>query len=282
MYKLIKPEKSERDFKYAVGFIGGGCMAESLVKGLLNAKADDAEGFIISDVNESRLMLFKSLGCHTTLDNSEVVKNSRRIVLAVKPQYAIEVLQEIKAFFGKEQLLISICAGIKLETLENTLKSGSHVIRVMPNTCAIVHASASCYALGEHADDEDVSSCQKIFKCVGIAYKVTENLLDAVTGLSGSGPAYVFMMIEAMSDGGVRMGIPRDISLILAAQTVFGSAKMILELNTHPAELKNKVESPGGTTITATNSLEENNFRYSIINAIKLATEKSQSLGDLK
>ena len=279
--RLTKPENAERDFRFALGFIGAGMMAESLVKGLLKSGfVANAQTIIVSDIDEARLQLLDSFGCVTTSKNSEVVENSRRIILAVKPQMVREVLQEVKAFVGKEQLLMSICAGITLETLEHSLRPGCHVIRVMPNTCTIVQAAASCFALGEHADDEDSRTCQSIFECVGLAFQIRESLLDAVTGLSGSGPAYVFMFIEAMSDGGVRMGIPRDVSMKLAAQTLFGSAKMVLEMGAHPAELKNKVESPGGTTIAGTAALEDGKFRAAVINAVTCATNRSHALGE--
>jgi pyrroline-5-carboxylate reductase len=279
--RLSKPANAKRDFKYGLGFIGGGMMCEALVKGMISSKfVPDPTTIVVSDVDEERLKVFSAMGVMTTLSNKEVVTNSRRIILGVKPLHVKAVLEETKDAFVDEQLLISICAGITLGTLESSLKPGSHVIRVMPNIAMTVQAAATCYAVGQHADQIDADTCQAIFAYLGLAFPIKEHLMDAVTGLSGSGPAYVFMMIESMSDGGVKAGISRDVSMKLAAQTVLGAAKMVLDLQQHPGTLKNRVESPGGTTITGTSALENGGFRACVINAVEKATEKSKSLGE--
>ena len=181
--------------------------------------------------------------------------------------------------FTDQHLLISIAAGVTLARMEAALPAGARVIRVMPNTPALVGASASAFACGKSATPEDGQLAQKLFSSVGVALQVKETLLDAVTGLSGSGPAYVFLMIEALSDGGVAAGLPRDIATKLAAQTLLGSAKLLLETGQHPAALKDMVTSPGGTTIEGLHELEKAGVRGALINAVRAATDKSKKLG---
>jgi len=197
----------------------------------------------------------------------------------VKPDQTLPLLQEVRKHFGERHLLISIAAGVPLAKLEDALPGGARLVRVMPNTPALVGASASAFALGKSALPEDGALAQRLFSSVGVAYQVKESLLDAVTGLSGSGPAYVFLMIEALSDGGVAAGLPRDIATTLAAQTVFGSAKMVLETGLHPGALKDMVTSPGGTTIEGLHELESGNVRGALISAVRAASEKSKRLG---
>jgi pyrroline-5-carboxylate reductase len=201
------------------------------------------------------------------------------LLLAVKPDQVGEVLADVRGHFTEKHLLISIAAGVPIARLEAGLAPGARVIRVMPNTPALVGASASAFALGKSAPPADGQVAQKLFSAVGVAYQVKESLLDAVTGLSGSGPAFVFLMLEALSDGGVAAGLPRDIATKLAAQTMLGSAKMLLETGLHPGALKDMVTSPGGTTIEGIHELEKAGVRAALINAVRAATEKSKRLG---
>jgi pyrroline-5-carboxylate reductase len=201
------------------------------------------------------------------------------IVLAVKPAHVATVLREVRAHVGERHLLLSLAAGVPLTRLEEGLDAGVRVVRVMPNTPALVGASASAYATGRSATAEDGQLVRRLLSAVGLALPVPEALLDAVTGLSGSGPAYVFLMIEALSDGGVAAGLPRDIANQLAAQTVFGSARMLLETGLHPGALKDMVTSPGGTTIDGLHELERAGVRGAFINAVRAAAEKARKLG---
>ena len=201
------------------------------------------------------------------------------LVLAVKPDQVGGVLAEVRDQFTRKHLLISIAAGVPLAKLEAGLGAGARLIRVMPNTPALVGASATAFALGKSARLEDGALAQKLFSAVGISFQVKEALLDAVTGLSGSGPAYGYLFIEGLSDGGVAAGLPRDIATRLAAQTVLGSAKMVLETGLHPGALKDMVTSPGGTTIEGLHELEKGKLRGTLISAVRAATEKSRKLG---
>src|SRR5262249_20945320 len=211
--------------------------------------------------------------------NNEVVESANVLLLTVKPDQVDEVLAEVRSHFTEKQVLISIAAGVTIARLESKLGSTARVIRVMPNTPALLEASATAFALSQSALPEDAALAQKLFSAVGVAYPVKEALLDAVTGLSSSGPAYAFLMIEALSDGGVAAGLPRDIATKLAAQTLLGSARMVLETGLHPAALKDMVTSPGGTTIEGLHALETGGVRGALISAVRAATDKSKKLG---
>ncbi len=263
-----------------IGFIGAGNMAEALVKGLLESRVLTNDRIIVSDVMPERLNLLSSLfGVKTTEKNSEVVKFSDFIVLAVKPNLVQKVLQEIKGVLNSKKVIISIAAGVNTSSISEIAGRKIKIVRVMPNTPALVLAGASvlyCTSLINQGEKEEV---KRIFESVGIAYDTdNEALLDAVTGLSGSGPAFAAMFIEALSDGGVKMGLPRSLSLRLAAQTVYGTAKMVLESGVHPAELKDKVSSPGGTTIEGIKELEVRGFRGGVISAVSAAARRSKEL----
>jgi pyrroline-5-carboxylate reductase len=254
-------------------------MATALARGFLHAGLAAPADVIASDPEEmARGGFAKETGSRAVTGNADVVRAARVIVLAVKPAQVAAVLAEAKAAWTPEHLLISIAAGVPLARLEAALP-GARVVRVMPNTPAFVGASASAYATGKSARAEDGELTQKLFSAVGIALAVKESLLDAVTGLSGSGPAYVFMMIEALSDGGVAAGLPRDIATRLAAQTVLGSARLLLETGLHPGALKDMVASPGGTTIDGLHELEKAGVRGALMNAVLAAAEKSRKLG---
>ncbi len=222
----------------------------------------------------------KDTGATALDENRSVVQRSNVIVLAVKPQNMSALLAEIRAAVTLQHLVISIAAGVTLRQLSDGLGADRRVVRVMPNTPCLVGASATGYAAGPTASAADVRLVDRLFGTVGKAFALPEKLLDAVTGLSGSGPAYVFVLIEALSDGGVRVGLPREVATQLAAQTVFGAAKMLLETGLHPGVLKDQVASPGGTTCAGLHALEKGGFRASLIDAVEAATTRSIELGN--
>jgi pyrroline-5-carboxylate reductase len=211
--------------------------------------------------------------------NAEVVQACDTLVLAVKPQVMAAVLAEVKPHIAARHVVVSIAAGVTLKTLADGLGDKTRLVRVMPNTPCLVGASAAGFAPGSTATPEDVVLVGRLFGAVGKAFAVPEPLLDAVTGLSGSGPAFVYVMIEALADGGVRVGLPRDVAQALAAQTVLGAAKMVLETGQHPAALKDAVASPGGTTIAGLHALERAGLRAALMDAVEAATRRSLELG---
>jgi pyrroline-5-carboxylate reductase len=262
-----------------IGFIGGGNMAEALIKGLL-AGAVPAQLLVVSEPAPERQSHLSSRYGITIADhNSQVAEQCQAVIIAVKPQIASWILQEVSAALPPETLLISIMAGVTTAAMEAAFPGAVRVVRVMPNTPALVLEAASAIARGLHATDEDVSLTRRIFELVGKTWVVDEKLLDAVTGLSGSGPAYVMTFVEALADAGVKNGLPRDIAIGLAAQTVYGTAKLLLETHEHPAVLREKVTSPGGTTIAGLHVLENGAFRGTIISAVESATRRSKELG---
>jgi len=263
-----------------IGFLGAGKMASALAKGFVQAKIVTPKQLIASDVAEgARAAFMRDPGGQATASNLDVLRFANVLVLAVKPGQVPAVLAEIKPLFTPQHLLISIAAGVPLKKMEAALPDKSRVVRVMPNTPALVGAAAAGFASGAAATQADAALVQKLFSAVGLACQVNEALLDAVTGLSGSGPAYAFAIIEALSDGGVAAGLPRDISTRLAAQTLLGSAKMVLETGLHPGALKDMVTSPGGTTIEGLHEMEKGAVRGSLINAVRAAADKSKRLG---
>jgi len=255
-------------------------MGTALARGFIGAGLAEPSDLIASDPVADTLTAFGAeTGAHGAKSNAEVVKFARVLLLAVKPHQVGEVLAEIREAVTPEHLLISIAAGVPLAKLEASLNPGSRVIRVMPNTPALLGASATAFAPGKSTSAEDIALAQRLFSAVGIAFAVKETLLDAVTGLSGSGPAYVYLMIEGLSDGGVAAGLPRDIATKLAAQTVLGAARMVLETGLHPGALKDMVTSPGGTTIEGLHELEKGGVRGTLISAVRAAADKSKKLG---
>jgi len=266
--------------RFNIGFLGAGKMATALARGFLRANLITPRQLIASDVSAAARDSFsKETKAKATVSNVEIAKFASVLLLAVKPDQVNAVLSEVRSKFTEKHLLISIAAGVPLSKLEGALGPSARVIRVMPNTPALVGQSASAFALGKSAIKQDGELALKLFSSVGVAFQVKEQLLDAVTGLSGSGPAYVYLFIEALSDGGVAAGLPRDISTKLAAQTVFGSAQLLLETGQHPGALKDMVTSPGGTTIEGLHELEKGRLRASVMNAVRAATEKSRKLG---
>jgi pyrroline-5-carboxylate reductase len=266
--------------KLTIGFLGAGKMATALARGFIRAGLVTAGDVIASDPSEAaRASFAKEVGAKTTASNPEVAKFADVLVLAVKPDQVGGVLADIRDGFTPKHCLISIAAGVPLAKLEAGLGTGARLIRVMPNTPALVGASATGFALGKSALLEDGELAQKLFSAVGLSFQVKEYLLDAVTGLSGSGPAYAYLFIEGLSDGGVAAGLPREIATRLAAQTVLGSAKMVLETGLHPGVLKDMVTSPGGTTIEGLHELEKGKMRGTLISAVRAAADKSKKLG---
>jgi pyrroline-5-carboxylate reductase len=264
-----------------IGFLGAGNMAEAIINGLVKSGQVQPSEISASDKNIERLnVVVEGYGIEGHNKNFEVARRSDVIILAVKPQIIKPVLDEISEEIGPNKLLISIAAGIEIQQIASNLCKGAKIVRVMPNTPALVLSGASALCPGEEVSKEELKLATAIFDAVGETVIVeNEGLMDAVTGLSGSGPAFVYTFIEAMSDAGVKMGLPRETANILATETVLGSAKVVSELKRHPAELRDMVTSPGGTTIAGMGKLEENGFRSAIISAVEAAVKRSKELG---
>ncbi len=263
-----------------IAFLGGGNMAEALIKGMLSAGVVKPEQMLVNDVSTERLeFLRKTYGITIEKSQKDAASAASVILLCVKPQVIDLVLNKIAPAADAGKLVVSIAAGVTIARIEKMLTGGPRVVRVMPNTPALVLAGASGVAAGSRATETDMALVQEIFGAVGRSVVVEEKLMDAVTGLSGSGPAYVFVIIDALSDAGVKAGLPRPLALELAAQTVFGSAKMVLETKEHPAKLRDMVTSPGGTTIEGLHALERGKLRATLMNAVQAATERSKELG---
>jgi pyrroline-5-carboxylate reductase len=256
-------------------------MATALARGWLAAELTTPEHVIASDpVPQAREAFTTATGATATASNKDVVAEADVLVLAVKPQSMAAVLAEIQPFLNRNRhLVVSIAAGVTLRTLIDGLGADCRLVRVMPNTPCLVNASASGFSPGGAASDADVALVERLLNAVGRAYRLPEHLLDAVTGLSGSGPAFVYVMIEALSDGGVRVGLPRDVATALAAQTVLGAAKMALETGLHTGQLKDMVTSPGGTTIAGLYALERGGLRAALMDAVEAATRRATELG---
>lgn len=266
-----------------IGFIGSGNMAEALISGLVLSKAAEPSDIICSDVSQDQLdTIAHKYGIATTTDNLKIVKTSEIIIYATKPQILGTVLKETASVLDTSKLIISIAAGVPLAAIASGLHKELRLIRVMPNICAFVKESATAIAAGEYASKEDIAMAKAIFDSVGKTVFIQENILmDAFTGLSGSGPGFIFLIIDAMADAGVKMGLSRKDSLMLSAQTVMGSAKLLLDSKEHPGQLKDRVASPGGTTIAGIHTLEEGGLRTTIINAVESATRRSKELGEM-
>jgi pyrroline-5-carboxylate reductase len=266
--------------KKRIGFIGGGKMGEALINGILRAGLSTSDKIMVSDVDKKRLQILeKEAGIKTTQDNKKITSDSDIIILAVKPNMMGSVLDELNSEITSKHLVISIAAGVPLSFMESSLNEGCRVVRVMPNTPCLVGETAAGYALGKNATQADGKLVGQLLDAVGKSFLLEEKYLDAVTGLSGSGPAFIYVVIEALADGGVKMGLPRDVAITLAAQTAFGAAKMVLESDTHIGQLRDSVTSPGGTTIEGLHALEKGGIRNALIDAVEVATKKSKRLG---
>lgn len=265
-----------------IGIIGTGNMGEALISGLIYARSSIPENIICSDIRGEKLKSIKdSYGIVAAKTNNDVVKASEIVIYATKPQIMASVLKETSAFLDMSKLIISIAAGVPLAAIESCLNKDLRVIRVMPNIPASVKEGAAAVAAGKHASKNDLKLAKAIFDSVGKSVILEEELMDAVTGLSGSGPAYIFLIVDALSDAGVKMGLSREDALFLSTQTVLGAAKLLIETNEHPGKLKDKVTSPGGTAIAALHTLEEGGLRTTLINAVEVATKRSRELGEI-
>ena len=261
-----------------IGFIGAGQMAKALAKGFLAADLLSAEQLTACDPSKDARMAFEdATGAKSVTDHQAVAAASDVVIIAVKPHFLEEACDSLKPALDG-QLVVSIVAGASLDQLSRLLGT-ERLVRVMPNTPCLIGSGASGYALGAGADpQQDQAIVQQLLEGVGVAFCVPEQQLDAVTGLSGSGPAYVFMMLEAMADGGVRMGLPRAVAIQLAAHTLQGAAALQIETGDHPGALKDQVASPGGTTIAGIHVLEDHGFRGAVISAVQAATERAEQL----
>ena len=268
--------------EHTIVFVGAGNMAGALIRGLIGTGTVPADRIIAADPDQDRLgALEAELEIRVTSDNAEAVKDATVVVLAIKPQVFAQVLPGLSAALPPDALLISIAAGISTRIIERSFPDGSRVVRTMPNTPALVGAGASAIAGGTHATDDDLELAETLFRSVGIAVRVPEEQIDAVTGLSGSGPAYVFAMIEALRDAGAREGLPEETALQLAAQTVFGAARLLLDEKEAPEVLRDRVTSPGGTTRAGLDALAAAGFADAIMGAVRAATRRSVELGKI-
>lgn len=265
---------------HTIGFLGAGNMAEAMIRGLVRGNHIPADRIAASDPRQERLdELRAEYGIAVTTHNREVVQRSGLIVLSVKPQILDKVLVEVGDHIKPGTLVVSVAAGVDTETIEEAVPEGVRVVRAMPNTPAMVGAGATAIAPGKHASDADLATAKAMFDAVGITVQLDESQLDAVTGLSGSGPAYIFLILEALADAGVKVGLSRRNAQRLAAQTVMGAAKLLLETDEHPGKLKDMVTSPGGTAIAGLHTLEEGGLRTTLINAVETATKRARELG---
>ena len=263
-----------------VGFLGAGNMGEAMIRGMLQAGLVPAGSIAASDAQRERLAhVAGQYGIRGVAGNVDLVRESDVIVLAVKPQIMAAVLGEIAPAVDAQKLLISIAAGVPTGTIRAQLGRTVRLIRVMPNTPALVLEGVTAIARADGLAAGDLETAQELFGAVGKVVLLEEDALDAVTGLSGSGPAYIAIVIESLADGGVKMGLDRATAMTLAAQTVLGSAKLILETGAHPGQLKDMVSSPGGTTIAGIAALEEGGVRRTFISAVERATLRSRELG---
>lgn len=261
-----------------IGFMGSGQMAEALAKGLINKGVVTPNQICCTDPVIARKDLFRSFGATAFDTTLEVVQNAEVLFVAVKPQYVAPVLSEARPYLTDRHVIVSIAAGITVDKLLEAAGPDAHVVRVMPNTPCLVGETAAAMCVGGKATPDDADLVSMLFSAVGRIYQLDEKLLAAVTGLSGSGPAFVFLMIEALADGGVRAGLPRDVAQALAAQTVLGSAKMVLDTGKHPGALKDMVTSPGGTTIAGVHELEKGGVRAAYMSAVVAATNRANEL----
>ncbi len=265
-----------------IGMLGAGNMAAALIRGMLASQRVAPEQIRASDVRKERLAEIEAeYGIKTHSDNNELIAWANLIVIAVKPQVIDRVLDQFGPAFRPGTLVVSIAAGVPIRALEARLPSSVRVVRAMPNTAAIALAGATGIAPGSRATEADVAATQALFDATGRSVVLDESLIDAVTGLSGSGPAYIMLIIEALADGGVKVGLHRDTALLLAAQTVYGSAKLLLDTGEHPGRLKDMVTSPGGTAIAGLHTLESGGLRRTLIDAVETATRRAQELGEI-
>jgi pyrroline-5-carboxylate reductase len=264
-----------------IGFVGAGRMATALARGFVRAGLLDIQAIVASDPSDEARQRFSEAlpGAAVDCDNQRVVSSADVVVLAVKPQQMAHVLADIRKPLRRDALVMSIAAGVTLVRLVAGLPAGQRIIRVMPNTPCLVGRGASGYSLGPGATAEDGALAAQLLSAVGVTHNVPEKMLDAVTGLSGSGPAFVYTMIEALAEGGVRAGLPPELAADLAARTVAGGAEMVLSTGETPAALRDRVTSPGGTTLAGLAALDKGGFRQTVIDAVCAAARRSAELG---
>ncbi|MBK6846534.1 MAG: pyrroline-5-carboxylate reductase [Proteobacteria bacterium] len=263
-----------------IAFLGAGNMGQALIRGLIEADRVAADQLVASDTRaEQRTACWERYGIHTSASNHDAARGAAVVVLAVKPQIIATVLEEVRETIEADALVISIAAGVTIASIEARLRPGTRVVRTMPNVCSLVREGATALSSGTHATDADLDVARRIFESVGLSVVVDEALMDAVTGLSGSGPAYIFMVIEALSDAGVKAGLSRGDAHALSCQTVLGAAKLAIETKEHPGRLKDMVCSPGGTAIAAVHELEKGGLRTTLINAVEVAAHRAAELG---
>lgn len=262
-----------------IGFLGGGNMGEALIKGLIEGAFPAGDILVAEPVKSRRELLAERYGVKTEADGAVVVATCNLLVLAIKPQIVGQVLPNLKDVFNDDKLLVSIVAGMTTAALERFFDGSPRIVRAMPNTPALVSAGATALCPGRFASANDLATARHLFETVGTVRGVSEEQMDAVTGLSGSGPAYVYTVIEALAAGGVLQGLPQETALALATQTVLGAARLVQESGEHPAVLRDKVCSPGGTTIAGVAMLEEKGLRSALIKAVSSAAQRSRELG---
>jgi len=265
----------------SVGFIGAGRMAFAMIRGFINQKMVAPQQIIASDIDGRSREQIRQLGASVTPCNQETATKSDILFLSVKPQVISNVLSEIKPVLSDRTLVISVAAGVEISTIQGVLGESVRVIRVMPNTPMLIGKGASGFARGPNVTDCDIRMAKGFLDSVGISMETSETTLDAVTGVSGSGPAYAFTLMEAMADGGVKMGLSRDVALTLAAQTVAGAAEMLLSTRQHPAVMRDEIVSPAGTTAHGYHALEKGGFKNTVINAVEAATLRSMELSKM-
>jgi pyrroline-5-carboxylate reductase len=264
----------------SITFLGGGNMASAIIRGLLRAGTPPERITATVRRSEKKTELEQAFGIRVLTDNLAAARDAEIVVLSVKPQAFTKLLTTVAPAIDSRKLVLSVAAGVPIAALERRLGEGARIVRAMPNTPSLVGLGATALSGGEHATEEDLRLAQAIFDSVGITTIVDESLLDAVTGLSGSGPAYIFLIIEALSDAGVKVGLSRHVALKLAAQTVLGSAKLLIETGQHPGHLRDQVTSPGGTAIAGLHTLEAGGLRTTLMDAVEAATRRAKELGD--
>ncbi|PLS03061.1 pyrroline-5-carboxylate reductase [Neobacillus cucumis] len=263
-----------------IGFIGAGKMAQAMIAGLVKANGITRENIMASAVTEETIhTVSEKYGILTTLQNKDVARFADILILAVKPDQHAKLIEQIKNDLKQRVIIVTIAAGISLEEIETLFGFPVKAVRTMPNTPSLVGEGMSVLCPNIHINEEELLAVERLFQCFGQTERLDEKLMDAVPSISGSSPAYVYMLIEAMADGGVRQGIPRDKSYRLAAQAVLGAAKMVLETGMHPGELKDQVCTPGGATIEAVVTLEREQFRGAVISAMESCSDKAKNLG---
>lgn len=268
-------------FQKELGIIGLGKIGSTILGVLIDSKTIEREKIIVFDIDQNTLLQrVEEFKVKSAQNNKLLVQESKYILIAVLPQVIDKVLDEIGPLITEEHVIITIAAGISIAHVSKYIDKNVSIVRVMTNTPALVRAAASAISSNEYIKQSELEFVKNLFNALGLVVELEEKHLDAVTGLSGSGPAYLFIIMESLADGGVKMGLPREIALKLAAQMVLGSAKLVLETGKHPGELKDMVASPGGTTITAIHEIESAKLRATLISAVEAATLKSRSMNE--